>query len=165
MSSYKVIFFPKALKAIDRDTYSIDGQTEAQGTCPNCQYGWVGTAAWSHPADVQLSLAQQVQIRPWGISPGSTEHREHPPMQEQHPAQRCSQPCWGWGMQGGAQTGVSHSYRKRWAVQKWEGPVRPTPLPADQCWASGWHGPKDRAKRTRRKGSLKKCWKNQHGSV
>lgn len=79
MSSYKVIFFPKALKGIATYTYPADGQTEARGTCPNAQHGWVEAAAGSHPVGVQLSLAQQVRIRLRDISQ----------------LRGVLQPCWG----------------------------------------------------------------------
>lgn len=95
-----MIFFPKALKGIATYTYPADGQTEARGTCPNAQHGWVEAAAGSHPVGVQLSLAQQVRIRLRGI----------------FPAQRCSPAMLGLRNASGAETGVSHSCREGWAV-------------------------------------------------
>lgn len=100
MSSYKVIFFPKALKGIATYTYPADGQTEARGTCPNAQHGWVETATGSHPVDVRLSLAQ----------PSLNQAQGH------FPAQRCSPAMLGLRNASGAETGVSHSCREGWAV-------------------------------------------------
>lgn len=139
MSSYRVIFFfPKALKGIE-GTHSLQmGKLRHNGLAQI-----PSMAGWRQLPDLIWQMSSfhwhsKTRSSSGAFPPGTTEHREHPPMQQEHLAQRCSTAMLGLRSASGAETGVSHSCREGWAVWKWEGPARPTLLPVGQVLSSFW---------------------------
>lgn len=103
--------------------------------------------------------------------PGTTEHRNTQPCRNSTRLRGVLQPCWGWGMKMGLgqesptpaeRVGLYENGKGQWEQ-------------LSSCWPSAAQfldaglqcdmDQKDRVERLRRKCSLKKCWRNQHGSV
>lgn len=117
MSSYNVIFFPLRFSKALTGTHTLQmGKLRHKGLAQI-----PSMAGWRQLPDLIWQMFSFHWHSKSGSSsgvfpPGTTEHREHPPMQEEHLAQRCSPAMLGLRNANGAETGDSHSCREGWAV-------------------------------------------------